>query len=1064
MTGDDLFAARLSRRRFLAGAGAASVAGVATALAGCGNTPSPSPTPSPSASPSPSPAPPAGFFDAIAELREAVRGSPDHLIGAADRAVAAKDAEAIFRLVHDSVATYPAGFRNTGDLVEGIRWGTRATLHGGAGTPREKADLLAALYVRAGLEAEVVRVEVDVDDTNRLFAPRPRPSVDPAIDDDRLALVRKTLGLTNAVTVPVPLDPDGTNSKALADDLLGRLPERPAAQEPFSPRAASSLPMVRVVRGSETLLADPTGDLGLAPIGDRRATKAAAADGLLDVEVLVEAARSDAPNKPFTLVQGQWTAADLAGRRVFVGFPPPVESLEEFAAIRPRDVGVVVPVLTVRGPDLDPVATGALSFRGTAVTLGGQLIDVDGTDGKTRIDGEEIGAAGTDLAVVARVRTVEITAGAAGFPTIGVALRAFDADGRIVEGLGAGAFQVVEEGTPVGHTLSRSTVPPPRILVLLDDSDSIPDDFRKSGAAVVVRQIGERLLAADPESLFRVAMVDDEEATEAGDWTSNLDELAKQATRRSGFGSQLWEALADAGKLGATAIVFITDGAATDGNDPITEPPREVAARVRIGPPTIVIGVGEVNAAGLEALGEAGGLGSFPVAAQAAAVEAVLDALAKAPEPPYRLRYLAPADGPATRSVEVRLVGTAIDGRTTYDVPAEEDRATPPALSGLYLTVKVGRWAARRVLAGIETDDDKHVISPQEAERVRRALFGTHVLGFEAAAPSISVVLDDVFSSILALRPLMEATTRAERLAALAASPNVETPLLHAVTVALPQAGEFLTYEAGLRATLYRDVEVPLGNGRARRIRGVDILPLTGFMTTDPESASGFALTAERTARLSLVEAESFPISTPSALAGEQLVSIGNSLATALEGTDPAARAAMVAAFEPWRRMRPHGLVPADATPTAAWLFDPANGSLFGVLADASGGGSEVEEIEDTFDRAERLLGGVSLAGDVASLLGLGGFSFAFGIWGQLEATKLKKLKAATIMLATLQAPQDDIADLSGLGCSVAQAAAFEAARLLGGRLAGEAAERAVTLVGIADGATSMTTGSGFFC
>jgi hypothetical protein len=310
----------------------------------------------------------------------------------------------------------------------------------------------------------------------------------------------------------------------------------------------------------------------------------------------------------------------------------------------------------------------------------------------------------------------------------------------------------------------------------------------------------------------------------------------------------------------------------------------------------------------------------------------------------------------------------------------------------------------------------------------------------------------------------MEATTRAERLAALAASPSLENPLLHAVTVALPQSGEFLTYEAGLRATLYRDIEVPLGNGRARRIRGVDILPLTGFMTTNSNATAGFALTAQRTARLALVEAEGFPTSTLSALAGETLVPIGNSLATALEGAEPAAREAMVAAFEPWRRMRPHGLVPADATPPAAWLFDPANGSLFGLLGDGSGGGSEVSDIEDTFDRAERLLDGADLAGDVASLLGLGGFSFAGGVWIQLEKTKLQKLKAATIMLATLVPPEGDIADLSGLGCAVAQEAAFAAAGGIAERFLTETAERALAGVEVADGATAMATGSGFFC
>ena len=1054
--------ARISRRQFLAGSSAATVA---TVLAGCSPTPSPSPTPllGPSPSPSPSPAP-AGFFDAIAELREAVRGSPDHLVAAADRAVASKDPQAILRLVHDDIATYPAGFRNTGDLADGIRWGTRATLRGGAGAPREKADLLAELFARAGLEAEVVRVDVDLDlaGTNRLFAPRPRPEMDPAIDAARLALVRTTLGLTNAVTVPAPLDPDGANSKALADDLLRQLPERPAARDSFSPRATSSLPMVRFGPGG--LLADPTADHGLAPIGDRATPKARDSEGLLEVEVTVEAARSDAPDKRFTLVEGKWTAAEVAGRRLYVGFVPPVESLEEFAAIRPRDVGVLVPVLTLRGPDLDVEASRALSFRGTAVTLGGQLVDIDGVDGKTRVDGEVVGEAATDPAVVARVRTVEISAGAAGFPSIGVALLAFDTDGKIVEGLSAAAFQTLEEGTPVGHTLSRSTVPAPRILILLDDSDSIPDDFRETGAAVVIRKLAERLLAADSRTQLRVAMVDQEEATEAGDWTSDIDELGRQATRRSGFGSQLWEALADAGKLGATAIVFVTDGAATDGNNPIAAPPRDVAARVRIGPPTIVIGVGAVDAAGLEALGKAGGLGSFPVAAQAAAVEAVLEALAKAPEAPYRLRYRAPIDGPATRNVEVRLVGTAIAGRASYEVPAEEDRATPQALSGIFLTVAVGRSKAERVLAGIDTDDDKEVISPLVAERVRRALFGTHVIGFEAAAPSVSVVLDDVFSAILALRPLMEARTRAERLAALAASPLIESPLLHAITIALPQSGEFLTYEAGLRTTLYRDVQVPLGNGRARRIRGVDILPLADFMTTNADATAGFAITAERTARLALAEANAFPISTLAALAGETLVPIGNSLASAIKDADPAAVDSMAAAFEPWRTLRPHGLVPADATPPAAWLFDPSNGSMFGLLADGSGGGSEVEEIEDTFDRAESLLNGASLVGDIASLLGLGGFSFAGGIWLQLELTKMQKLKAATLMLATLQAPEDDIADLGDLACSVAQATVFEGASRIGGSIAGEAAERAVTIVGIADGATSMATGSGFFC
>ncbi len=325
-------------------------------------------------------------------------------------------------------------------------------------------------------------------------------------------------------------------------------------------------------------------------------------------------------------------------------------------------------------------------------------------------------------------------------------------------------------------------------------------------------------------------------------------------------------------------------------------------------------------------------------------------------------------------------------------------------------------------------------------------------------------MLDDVFSSLLAMRPLLEARDRTSRLAALAAMPVIEPSTLHALSIPLPEGGEVLTYEAGLRATLHRHLEIPNADGRVSRLRAVDILPHDGFLSTSADPVEAFRTTARRTARLALMEAAAFPTSTLAALAGETLVPIGRSLSDALAGVDPSIRAAMIAAVAPWRRLRPLGLVPADGTPTAAWLFDPRTGSTYGVLADGSGGGSEVEDIEDTFHDAESLLSGAKLLGSLASLLGLGGFSFAGGVWLQLELTKVQKLKAATLMLATLQPPEGDIADLSGLGCSLAQAAIFRGAGRLAGALAGEVGARAVTTVSFGNGATSMATGSGFFC
>jgi len=1055
----------LTRRAFLGGSALAAAAAIVAACAP--NTPptaSPSATPTPTPTPSPTPSPPTGYFDALAELRDAVRGSKDHLPAEADRLVAAGDVAAITAFVRDSIATYPAGLASPGDPVAGRRWGTRATLRGGAGTPREKADLLAELIARTGATAEVVDVKAPSPLTPAgLFkAAAKRPHFDPATSDERMAALRVAMGLAAVPAPTEPLDPDGQTSAALASGLIARFESPPKASDPFEIRAITTVPMVRIVRVGKTELADPVTDTGIALESDRDVRRAPDPGDLLDVRVLVEAARSDAPERRFPLVEGTWTADQLVGRRLFVSFPPPAENLEELVLLKPRDVNLVIPILAVRSQDLDAEATRALAVAGTPFTLGGDLVDIDGADGIVRVNGESVGVVGPpDPAKLAAVRTLQLTAESAAFPTVSLGVRALDATGAPVEGLTATAFRALDGATPVGTILERSSAPPPRVLILLDASDSIPEAFRGEGAAGVTRLLGTRLKEADPRVTFRVAMISFDEAAPAGDWTSDPDELSRQATKVSGFGSELWESLADAAKLGATAIVLVTDGAATNGNDPITTPPPGSLAQVKLGPKTVVVGVGKVDQAGLEALGEAGGLGAFPVADQTAAVEAVVGALALSPEPSYRFRYTAPEAGPTTRDVRLELLGTSVVGAGTYEVPPLDQRARAPGLSGLFLTVQVGATEARRVLAGVDTERANTPISRLDLERVRRALFDSTVLEFEGAAPPPSVVLDDLYSAILALRPLAEATDRAARLAALAglgAGPGLEPATLHALTVPLP-AGPALTYEAGLRVTLHRDVTVPDGTGRATIRRSVDLLPSARFTTVDDDPIRAFATTAAGTARLALAEAAGFPNSTATALKGEALVPVGFSIFDLLDPLDPALAKAMDAAVEPWRTVRPRLLIPADGTPTAAWAFDGRTGSLVGLLADASGGGSEEAEIEDTFDRAERLLSGASLLSDLSSAAGLGGFSFAGGVWIQLEQTKLKKLKAATLMLASMQPPREDIGDLSDLGCGIAASAAFEAAGRIGGRLFGELGGRAASAGSAADSAGGFSCG-----
>ncbi|MFO0668989.1 MAG: hypothetical protein U0235_05065 [Polyangiaceae bacterium] len=61
--------------------------------------------------------------------------------------------------MRDAIATAPPP--DSISTATGVRWRPRATLRGGIGTPRERAEVLALLLVRAGFTAKVVAGDPD---------------------------------------------------------------------------------------------------------------------------------------------------------------------------------------------------------------------------------------------------------------------------------------------------------------------------------------------------------------------------------------------------------------------------------------------------------------------------------------------------------------------------------------------------------------------------------------------------------------------------------------------------------------------------------------------------------------------------------------------------------------------------------------------------------------------------------------------------------------------------------------------------------------------------------------
>ncbi|MBX7102229.1 MAG: twin-arginine translocation signal domain-containing protein, partial [Myxococcaceae bacterium] len=130
-------AAMLDRRTFLLGAGAA---GAATLWPGCTGA-------------GPLPALP-GDFDRLRTLQTAVRGSPDHLAVRAADLIASKDARGAVALVRERVAVLPPPGA-LDDVTQAMRWGADGALRAGAGTLRERAELLRAMLEAMGATAKV---------------------------------------------------------------------------------------------------------------------------------------------------------------------------------------------------------------------------------------------------------------------------------------------------------------------------------------------------------------------------------------------------------------------------------------------------------------------------------------------------------------------------------------------------------------------------------------------------------------------------------------------------------------------------------------------------------------------------------------------------------------------------------------------------------------------------------------------------------------------------------------------------------------------------------------------
>ncbi|MCU0988414.1 MAG: hypothetical protein MUE63_02210 [Xanthomonadales bacterium] len=986
----------ISRRSFLQVLGL----GVSALAAGCQRDEAPAvvgtapaaapPEPLPEPLPPPSDLP----FSVWEELRAVLRAAPDHLPAQADAVVEQGDPAAIFAFVRDRISMLPPGADGLQRAVTGRRWGLRGTLRCGWGTPRERADLLADLYRRAGFEAEVVEGALNrpvrVED---LLRQRGDLAFAPPVDGDTIARWHRELNITAATPAPEP-DADGSATAALAEQLLAALgPQVPgpvAAAVPFSTAPPQRVPLVRVVVDGAERFANPLlPDAGFGESGVDAPVKALGGDLPGEVRLSLACARTTDPSARVVLAEGRWPLEDALGGTLIARcvpsgdftalFTAPLASIPSFTAL----VGLDAPQLAAA----ERVANAVL---GDSVSVFGDHLRNDEPGGAVRV-GEE--AVGGNAGAVASVSALQASVSAQAFPSLFLTVGATDAAGNPLSDLPAAAFALDEDGTPLSFVLSASHAPPPSVLLLFDGSRSLPAEFLDAGIPVLARRLADEILTADPAARFRLGGVNYGTASVSPAWLTSREEVEAEAGRVIADGSELWSALADARRSGASVIVLVTDGRASDPAE------RIAAARhwVHAGPPVVVVGVGDYDTASGEDLARTSGGIAVPVADYGGAVAAVLEFLRAAAARPHRLACTAPLEGPAQRRLRVRL--GAAETSLEYAVPAPAARLAPPGLSGLYLTIGFGTLEITRTLAGIPWEEASPTTPVPAAvvDEVRAALAGGAVLSLEAGPPTASVWLDDFLAAKLSARALFEARGQGidRQVAALEAgirSLPRELPALQGA----PPGGEPPVFPLAPHAVLLTSRPLPSGEG----LRRVDLLPLAAWSAAaaPPEA---FAATLRRSARLAVREAALYADSTLARLSGRALAVLPPSTPVPRDGP-----------LAPWARLLDawgfhHRLVPADDGPFAFWAVD-RQGSLMGVLPDGSGGGSATDDIASQCEGVSRIAAATQLSG-----AGLG-LPFA-GLVSLQKAIALQALRAAAVV-ATLEDPKIPKACDKGLG------------------------------------------------
>lgn len=666
-----------------------------------------------------------GLWELIEDMKRGVAGSPDNLPAQAAALVAAKDAQGLYTLVRDRITTVPftdlsePGYN--GDAAR-MLWGPRATLRSGAGSPRDKVELLKDLLTQAGFSAKVVLTSYQPEQAEVAahFARKEIPAFQPKEEPGRIEAWVEHLKIPQdklPEEAPPAVDPTGAEATALADALLAQL----TLQEPLAeakPVWVSPTPAVSAEVDGKTVVLQPLrpGAAFGEELGEVFPDESVATSE--EVKVWVESIWSD--NQSWEpMVEGTWKAHDLAGRQLQFSAVPLIPTAA-FLQSNIDGLDSFLPLLGVQATDQpDKPFSKELSVAGEGFSLGGEKIAV-AEDGKVRVNGVEILSPG-QVGPAEQVASVEVLASGLQFPKVRLRVRALDGAGKPVLGLGPAAFEVSEDGKK-RSALVRANSTARRVLVLVDESLSMPPEYLDAQGQALLDGIRSDLLALDP--------------------TLEVDAVFTD--------SNVWTNLSAESQSNPGAIVYITDGDTTDSKTAAIE------AALKVSPAAYLINVSEELNPELTEMAKLTGGEAVSVKTPAEARQQAVKFLQGTPAPDYVLTYEAPRQGPAERAVSV-VINQKV-GEGSYTVPVQEERVPGRQLIGLRLSVEMGGQAVTRPLFGYESGGIDAEQIARWSDQMRASLRSTVAISFDGERPLPSVLAQEGLTFIESYRTALDAS------------------------------------------------------------------------------------------------------------------------------------------------------------------------------------------------------------------------------------------------------------------------------------------------------------------